>query len=114
MNKESEKNPWISLNSKLMYESPWISVTQFDVINPAGKPSIYGKVHFKNLAMGILPLDEEYNTWIVGQYRFPTSHYSWEIVEGGGALDTPPLESAKKELLEETGIKAEKWIKLME
>lgn len=106
--------PWKTLSSATTYESPWIKVTHHDVINPGGQPGQYGIVHFKNLAIGILPLDDEYNTWIVGQYRYPLREYSWEIPEGGGDPNLPPLDSAKRELLEEAGIKAEKWSLIQE
>lgn len=109
-----EKNPWKTLKAEQVYESNFISVTRHDVLNPAGKPTVYSTVHFKNLAIGILPLDDDYNTWIVGQYRFPIKKYSWEIPEGGGDPAVPPLESAKRELLEETGITAKKWTKIQE
>ncbi|MBN8703371.1 MAG: NUDIX hydrolase [Bacteroidetes bacterium] len=114
MKNKKEENPWKTLKSELVYESPWIGITKHDVLNPAGNPGIYSVVHFKNLAIGIIPLDNEYNTWIVGQYRYPINKYSWEIPEGGGKLDSPPIESAKRELLEETGIVANKWTKIQE
>ena len=107
-------NPWKVLGEKKMYDNPWISLTVYDVLNPSGGKGIYGKVHFKGLAIGILPLDEQMNTWLVGQYRFPLSQYSWEIPEGGGRLDVEPLESARRELLEETGLVAAEWSPLME
>jgi ADP-ribose pyrophosphatase len=104
-----ENNPWKTVNSKKTYENPWISVTEHDVINPKGGKGIYGVVHFKNKAIGIIPIDEEENTYLVGQFRYPLNEYSWEIPEGGGPNDIDTLESAKRELLEETGLKAEKW-----
>jgi ADP-ribose pyrophosphatase len=107
-------NPWKTLKSELAYESPWISVTKHDVINPAGNPGTYSVVHFKNLAIGILALDAAYNTWLVGQYRYPIGQYTWEIPEGGGDLKLEPIESAKRELKEETGIVAQKWTKIQE
>ncbi|MCE9540711.1 MAG: NUDIX hydrolase [Bacteroidetes bacterium] len=97
-----------------MYDSPWIGLTKHDVLNPNGNPGTYSVVHFKNLAIGILPLDNDYNTWIVGQYRYPINQYSWEIPEGGGNHNVPPLDSAKRELHEETGISANKWTKIQE
>jgi 8-oxo-dGTP pyrophosphatase MutT (NUDIX family) len=112
-NKESE-NPWTTLTSEKVYDSPWISVTKHDVLNPNGNPGVYSVVHFKNIAIGIIVLDNDLNTYIVGQYRYPLKAYSWEIPEGGGKPDVPPLDSAKRELHEETGITASKWTKIQE
>jgi ADP-ribose pyrophosphatase len=111
MNKK-EQNSWVTLNSELKYSNPWIELSEYNVLNPAGNPGIYGVVTFKNLAIGILPLDDEYNTWLVGQWRFPLNAYSWEIPEGGGPLGIDPLESAKRELKEETGLIAGKYTEL--
>lgn len=112
-NKELE-NPWQTLHTEVVYDNPWIQVTHNDVINPSGGAGIYGKVHFKNLAIGIVPLDEHQNTWLVGQYRYVLNQYSWEIPEGGCPIGTDPLDTAKRELLEETGITAKKWTKLLD
>ncbi len=108
------RNPWTVLAERAIYDNPWIGVTEYDVINPGGGKGIYGKVHFKSLAIGILPLDKQGYTWLVGQYRFPLDAYSWEIPEGGGDPAVPAVESAKRELLEETGLVARDWTELME
>lgn len=102
-------NPWKTLSTKKIYDNPWISLNEDQIINPSGGEGIYGTVHFKNLAIGILPLDEEMNTWLVGQWRYPLNEYSWEIPMGGGQLHIDPIDSAKRELKEETGITAKKW-----
>ncbi|XHR95625.1 NUDIX domain-containing protein [Mucilaginibacter sp. UC70_90] len=107
-----EDNPWKITSQKNIYDNSWINVTEYQVINPAGNPGIYGKVHYKNLAIGVLPLDEELNTYLVGQYRFTLNQYSWEMPEGGGPEGTDPLDSAKRELLEETGLKASRWTEI--
>ncbi|HZY38889.1 MAG TPA: NUDIX hydrolase [Mucilaginibacter sp.] len=107
-----EENPWKITSKKDIYDNPWINLTEYQVINPAGNPGIYGKVHFKNLAIGVLPLDDDLNTYLVGQFRFPVNQYSWEMPEGGGPLGIDPLESAKRELLEETGLKADSWTEI--
>ncbi len=104
-----KRGPWTTLNEELVYQTPWIAVTHHDVLDPSGKQGIYGTIHFKNVAIGIVPLDDELNTWIVGQYRYPIRAYSWEIPEGGGKRDVPPIDSAKRELREEVGIEAEHW-----
>lgn len=104
-----QHNPWQVLGAAEKYNNNWIQVTEYDVINPSGGKGIYGKIHFKNLAIGVLPLDDELNTYLVGQYRFPLNQYSWEMPEGGGAIGIEPVESAKRELLEETGLVAAEW-----
>ena len=111
---DSTKNPWKTLSSEVKYDNPWIKVTEHQTINAAGGDGIYGVVHYKNIAIGIIPLDENYNTWLVGQYRYPLKKYSWEICEGGGLHNIDVLESAKRELLEELGIKATKWNSIMD
>jgi len=108
-----EENPWKVTGKKDIYDNPWISLTEYQVLNPSGNPGIYGKVHFKNVAIGVVPLDDEMNTYLVGQYRFATDSYSWELPEGGGPLSIDPLEGAKRELLEETGLKADHWEELL-
>jgi 8-oxo-dGTP pyrophosphatase MutT (NUDIX family) len=107
-----EENPWKINSEKVIYDNPWINLTEYQVTNPSGNPGIYGKVHYKNFAIGVLPLDDEMNTYLVGQYRFPLNQYSWEMPEGGGIMDTEPVESAKRELLEETGLKAQNWTEI--
>jgi len=109
----TKPNSWKLQSSKKIFENPWLSLYQDDVINPGGGLSHYGKINFKTLAIGIIPLDEDNNTWLVGQYRYVPDCYSWEIPMGGGALDVDPLVSAKRELKEETGLIATDWQELM-
>lgn len=106
------ENPWQIKSEQQVYDNPWINLTEYQVINPSGNPGIYGKVHFKNRAIGIIPLDSELNTYLVGQYRFTINEYSWEIPEGGGPLYEDPLDAAKRELLEETGLVATNWTRI--
>jgi len=93
------RNPWTVLAQRVIYENPWIGLTEYDVINPGGGKGIYGKVRFKNLAVGVVPLDKQGYTWLVGQYRFALDAYSWEIPEGGGDPGVAPIESARRELM---------------
>ena len=105
----SNQPEWQRVSGEIKYDNPWITVTEDQVINPAGNPGIYGKVHFKNLAIGIVPVDDEGNIYFVKQFRYVLNQYSLEIPEGGGPLHVDPLESAIKELKEETGLVAQKW-----
>ncbi len=107
-------NPWKTLKTTVLYENPWIRIDHHDVLNPAGNPGIYGVVHFKNHAIGIVPVDEEGYTWLVGQYRYALGSYEWEIPEGGCPVGTDPLATAQRELKEETGLVASEWTQIMD
>lgn len=104
-----EPNPWTTKSSRIVYDNKWISVREDQVIDPNGNHTIYGVVSPKVIAVGIIPLDNDQNTWLVGQYRYPHEKYSWEIIEGGCPKGTDPLASAQRELLEEAGIIAQEW-----
>lgn len=106
-------NPWKKLQTTLKYDNPWIRVEEDQVLRPNGSPGIYGRVHFKNKAIGIIPLDSEGNTWLVGQYRYALNEYSWEIPMGGGSIGEDILVSARRELEEETGLRALRWTRLL-
>jgi 8-oxo-dGTP pyrophosphatase MutT (NUDIX family) len=106
MEGHDETNPWTTLRGRAVYENPWISVREDDVVRPDGKPGIYGVVHFRNRAIGVLPVDDQGRVWLVGQYRYTLNRYSWEIPEGGGPFDESPEDAARRELREETGLSA--------
>ncbi len=113
MDSVDRKHNWKTKSVHNTYDNPWIRVEHHEVINPSGHDGIYGKVHFKNLAIGIIPLTEDRHTWLVGQYRYPLDQFSWEIPMGGGPVDLDPLLSAQKELKEETGLEASDWKVIM-
>lgn len=114
LNEINPLNTWETLSSELIYESAWIAVNKHQTINPAGNPAIYSVVNFKNLAIGIIPLSNDGYTWLVGQWRYPLNAYSWEIPEGGGSLGELPIETAQRELKEETGIIAKNFTEIMQ
>lgn len=108
------KNPWKTISSEQIYDSPWIRLREDQVLNPAGNPSTYSVTEFKKWAIGIIPIDDEGYTYLVGQWRYPFQKYTWEIPEGGGLKSDTPLASAKRELKEETGIIAHDWKLILE
>jgi 8-oxo-dGTP pyrophosphatase MutT (NUDIX family) len=113
MTTDEKTNPWLTLHSKQVYDNAWISVREDAVIRPGGEQGIYGVVHFKNIAIGILAVEDDF-IYLVGQYRYPLEQYSWEIPEGGCAEGEDPLAAAQRELEEETGLRADRWEKLGE
>ena len=104
-------NPWQTKSSKSIYANPWIRVREESVITPGGSEGIYGVVDTR-IATGVVALDEQMNVYLVGQYRYPTKHYSWEIIEGGAEGSQTALETAQRELAEEAGLKANEWVQL--
>jgi 8-oxo-dGTP pyrophosphatase MutT (NUDIX family) len=114
MPNEKHDNPWTTLSSRKIYSNPWIELTEHKVLNPRGGDGIYGTIHFQNLAVGCVVIDDEGYTYLVGQYRYPHEAYSWEIPEGGGAYGVDPQISAQRELAEETGLHARHWQPLVE
>ncbi len=105
----NEPNPWQLKSSQLIYENKWIALREDRVVDPNGNDTIYGVLSPKSLAVGVIPLDENNNTWLVGQFRYPLNEYSWEIIEGGCPIGTDLLDSAKRELKEEAGLEATEW-----
>jgi 8-oxo-dGTP pyrophosphatase MutT (NUDIX family) len=107
------ENPWETVSSEQVYDNPWISVREDKVVRPDGEPGIYGIVHYKNVAVGVLAVEEDH-IYLVGQYRYPLGFYSWEIPAGGCPAGEEPLWAARRELREETGLEATHWRRLGE
>ena len=104
--------PWQVQSRRVAFENPWIQIVDHAVQHPDGSDGQYGVVRFKNRAIGILPVHEDGTIPLVGQHRFAHDSYSWELPEGGGPLDQDPLDAAKRELAEETGLRAAHWMEI--
>ena len=104
---------WKQLSTRTVWENDWMAVREDEVINPGGGRNLYGNIHFKNRAVAIVPLDDDGNTWLVGQQRYTLGEWSWELPMGGAPLGEEPLAAAMRELREETGLSAADWQELM-
>ena len=109
----AEGPPWRRDRAREIYTNPWLKVTEYDAVAPTGASALYGVVHFRSLAIGVLPLHDDGTVTLVGQHRFPSGAYSWEAPEGGAPLDGDPLETAKRELAEEAGLAGSDWRQIL-
>ena len=108
----NEGSHWQTVGTREIYINPWIRVREDQVVRPDNKPGIYGIVEFQNYALGIVAVADNFDTFLIGQWRYTLDRYSWELPEGGGDKSVAPLISAQRELLEETGITASEWTDL--
>jgi 8-oxo-dGTP pyrophosphatase MutT (NUDIX family) len=109
-----KRGSWQQLDSTQVYENPWIRVNHDRVITPAGTDGIYGVVHFKHRAVGVVPIDAESKVWLVRQFRYTLDAFSLEIPEGGSPSGESLLVTAQRELKEETGLTANRWQHLLD
>jgi len=104
----SKRNPWVTLSSRIVLSNPWFRLRTDEVIRPDGKRGDYHTV-LAPAAVGVVPCFDDGSILLVGQYRYSISRYSWEIPEGGGKPGERPIQTARRELLEETGYRAARF-----
>lgn len=104
------KKPWIQLSSKIVYKNNWIKLQEDQVLRPDGKEGDYAFVS-KAPASVIVPVDQYGDIYFIREYKYPIDE---ELIQlpGGVVEGDDILGQAKKELLEETGLRADKWVNL--
>ena len=107
-------NPWTTLSTRTAYESGWLAVEDRRVRDAAGRERPYGIVRFKHVGIRMLPIDNAGYTYLVGQHRYAADYYSWELPAGGAEAGEDLTESARRELSEEVGLRAEHWLKVLD
>jgi len=107
-----KRGPWTIRAERLMYQNPWMHVREYDVVKPDGKPGLYGVMEPRFVAVGICPVFGNGDTVLVGQHRFTLDAFSWELPEGGAPRGEDTLETARRELAEETGLSAAHYLPL--
>jgi ADP-ribose pyrophosphatase len=82
------------------------------VIVPNGEERNFSYLDFAK-GVCVLPITEDNKIICLKQYRHAMKSWEWELPAGMIDQDSDsPLETAKKELEEETGNKAEHWLEL--
>lgn len=107
-------NPWTLVQDETVFDCPYFMTRSDWVRDGGGRPRRYFNVRMKNFGIAVVPIDGMGRIVLVGQQRYLLNRFTWEVVRGGGPLDRPALESAQKELSEETGCRADHWLQLFE
>lgn len=102
---------WQKLSSVEKYKNRYMSVTEDELVTDHGDKVVFGVVH-KEPAVMIIPWDRTRVT-LIGQYRYPIDSWSWEFP--AGHMEHVNIEAAAQaELEEETGLHADRLIKIGE
>lgn len=108
---EIKKGPWTVKGSEIKYKNPWIQVREDAVIRPDGKDGICGVVTMKS-GVSVLPYDADGNVYLTEEYHYGVERVTIEAISGGMDEKESELETAKRELKEETGLIATEWTDL--
>lgn len=111
---EEDGDPWTVKGVTRPYENDWFALESYAVVHPGGKDGVYTVMRPRRLAVGVLPIEPDGSVHMVGQWRFPLGRYSWEMPEGGADPGEDALACAKRELAEETGLRAGRYLKVLE
>jgi 8-oxo-dGTP pyrophosphatase MutT (NUDIX family) len=112
MTDDTQTSPWRRTSSRPIYENPWFRVREDQVIRPDGSQGIYGVVDLPEYA-GIVAVNDHGQVAMVRQWRYLYNEPSLETPAGcASPEDGTPLDTARRELLEETGLTAGAWTSL--
>jgi 8-oxo-dGTP pyrophosphatase MutT (NUDIX family) len=95
-----------STGSREIYANSWMRVREDSIIRPDGSAGIYGVVDKPDYAL-VIPLDGD-RLHLVEQFRYPLGLRRWEFPQGTAPdrAEADPLDLARRELREETGLRA--------
>ena len=100
-------NPFKTLSTKVVYQNPWMTVEENEIIHPDTGKGIYGVVKTKD-SVTIVPVNDQGEIFMIRSFSYPAQKWHWELPAGGIENDDY-ITASKRELYEEAGIKAESW-----
>ncbi|MFK7859254.1 MAG: NUDIX domain-containing protein [Granulosicoccus sp.] len=100
------------IDTKVVYKNRWMTVREDRVRRPNGDHGVYGVVDKPDFSL-IVPFDGK-RFHLVQQFRYPVDGRFWEFPQGSLELapDNTPEQVAAVELKEETGLRADRMVKL--
>ena len=102
---------WRTLTSRAVYANPWIRVREDIAELPDGRTTLYGVVECA-AAVGVLPFLDERTVVLVGQWRYVSRAFRWEIPTGAVKPGESEEAAVQRELAEEAGYAADRLLKL--
>ena len=99
------------VSSRAAYRGRLLKVNEDEVSLPDGSTALREYVLHPGAAI-ILPVFDDGSVLLERQFRYPLGQHFYELPAGKLEADEPPLETAKRELLEETGYLAGEWREL--
>jgi ADP-ribose pyrophosphatase len=101
------------ISSKEITKNKIFRVTLDHAVDPGGFRIKRFIVRHRGSAV-MMTVDENNRILLVRQYRLPARGYLWELPAGSIDEGETALQTARRELVEETGYRAKKWQKLAE
>jgi 8-oxo-dGTP pyrophosphatase MutT (NUDIX family) len=107
-----QSNPWQTLDTRRFYESTYLEMEEDTVRHRSGRTHAYTAVRFRVHGIAVVPILHDGCTCLIGQYRYLAKQFTWELPRGSDPKSVPAVETAKRELAEEAGLRKGKWLEL--
>jgi ADP-ribose pyrophosphatase len=111
-NQVAEKHgPWTIVKANEVYSDPWMAVRMDNVLRPDGSPGTYSTVRIKP-GVCVIPVSSDGTCYLTKEFHYAVGRDTIEGISGGIEVDETAELAAARELQEEVGLIADKWISL--